>query len=141
MGFNTTNSESERELTFQHLNRYGINPFAAKALVVEYIEKVSPRPLVVTVNLESKAKDIMDLREGTKRQVYIEMRTPGRVGVKATDIGVNNTMLKMLALSYYLNRRPKPFSFLFAGVEIHLRTPGVAEDKYTNIARNIMARK
>ena len=137
MAFNTTHSESEREVSLEVLGRFGINPFSIKILAESYMKNVYPAPFQQVVELSSKGHDLMDNRAGARRKVYLEMRAPGKMGKKPVSLGVDNYGLKTACLSYYMNQRPKPISFLAQGIEFHFRTPGIAENAYKNAMRNI----
>lgn len=141
MSFNTTTSVSEREVSLRTLDRFSLNPFSFKIMVESYMRNVFPKPFVKMVQLSSNGKDKMDNRAMSKRKVYIEMRSPGKVGLKAVSEGIDKYGLQTGCLSYYQNFRPKPMSFILSGVEIHLRTPGIEEGLHKNPMRNILARK
>jgi hypothetical protein len=141
MAFDTRESLSEREVSFQTMNKFGLNPFSFKILAESYMRNIYPNNFAATVELSSKGQDKMDVRSVSFRKVYIEMRAPGKVAARSTSEGLDLFGLKTACLSYYMNMRPKPLSFLFSGIEIHLRTPGVSEGDYKNPMRNILMGK
>ena len=119
------------------LGRFGINPFSCKLLVESYMKNVYPAPFIKLVELSTKGTDMMDKREGAFRKVYLEMRAPGKMGKKPQLHGLDSYALQTACLSYYMNQKPKPISFLLQGIEFHFRSPGTAEDKFKNSMRNI----
>jgi len=135
--FGTQYFEGERELKMTTLSNFGLNPYALGILAMSY-QHSTREPVKCTVEM-NKLDPKMDKKEGEKSQVYIEMRTPGFLGKVSGRMKkpIDQVALKLVAQSYYANIRPLPVSFVFDGVEFHFRTPGVAEDKHKNIARDV----
>jgi hypothetical protein len=135
--------ETEREVGPHVLSNLGLNPHAAKLLVESYIQHVAPMPaeIVYDIPISSKSKTSSEEVEIDKVQVEIHMVTPGYVG-RAQDKQakaqiLDSMALKLLTMSYLSAVRPKPISFLHYGVEVHIKTPGVPDALYRNIARTI----
>lgn len=138
--YGTKYHEDERELDQLRISRFGLNPFAADILIKSYKQNVAPQPanIIYQVNL-SKADEKMDAKAKSKRRVEISLLTPGFVGpyTGLPKKGLDKFGLKLFARSYYENLRPQHISFIYQGVEVHIRTPGIGESEKKNVARNI----
>ena len=127
--FDTMFFENERELSPKNISNLGLNPAALMILVKSYGAKISPQPALCAFHAK---------KGGVLTTVEIELRTPGYMG-RATGAkdGIDTFGLKLLADSYLGSLSPRPISFLYMNAEVHIRTKGVPEDLYPNIARNI----
>jgi hypothetical protein len=134
----TQYEENERELSMANVGRLGLNPFAVKLLVESYKNGMYPVP-VELMALHNEEDPIQDGKAPTKGLVEIHLRKPGYLGKKKSKTleGIDKFGVKLLAQSYYYNLRPRPISFFFRGVEVHIRTPKIEEKRFKNVARNI----
>ena len=125
----TQYSEGERELTKTHLSRFGLNPYALDILINSYIKFVAPYPTTLDYFVDM---------DDARCQVEFEIRKPGYVGNRKGDAHkLDEYALRLFCRSYFENTGPWPVSFLYKGMEVHVRTPGVSDSDRKNIARNI----
>lgn len=131
----TKYSEKERVLTGKILNRYGLNPFAADIIVKSYKEKLAPQP--VSFDYEMHVRPNIASKEEQAFTAEVYLYTPGFLGKKkeVDVLELDKLALKMFVRSYLDHVRPQPISFVLDGVEVHIRTKGVSNEK--NIARAI----
>lgn len=135
--YGTRYFEDERILSDIKLDRFGINPFATKILIDSYKNKVAPQPATIIYDVGFQDKN-MDEKTKDKHRVEISLKTPGFVGkLQPPRGGLDKLGLKLFARSYYENVRPQHISFLYDGIEVHVRTPGIEEGSQKNIARDI----
>lgn len=135
----TMYSEDLRELSDHVLNNFGLNAAALRLLIKSYMLNCSPQPATIMFEVPKQKDNIVDRWALDKNRVEIHLVKPGFVG-KATGVSrgdLDSTGLKLFARSYYNGLRPHPVSFLYKGIEVHLRTPGVSDSDKKNIARDI----
>lgn len=128
-----------RNVPMSNLSNLGVNPYAIKILVDSYKAKIKPKPVKIDYYMIAKEVDNNKILETVPdADVEISLSTPGYVGRGSGNVhdlekrGVRDT-----CRSYYKYVRPMPCSFLFDGVEIHIRTAGVSDQDKKNIAREV----
>ncbi len=114
------NVGGERESSPKRLSNFGLNPFALEMLVKSYIEKASPQPFKASISIGYEDK----IKNKVGRRVDIYLLTPGYLGKHRADPRViDDTALRLFVQSYYHDLFPLPTSFLYHGIEVHLRSP------------------
>ena len=127
--FDTKYFEGERELSPQMISNFGLNPVALMILIKSYGKNISPQPATAAFHLD-KGDEIIT--------VEIHLSTPGFVGkVKRVTGGLDNFGIKLLATSYIGALSPRPISFRHMNCLVDIRTKGIPEDLYPNVARDI----
>lgn len=95
-----------------------------------YLKNVAPYPVSLDYYI--------DIEDKGREHIELELRKPGYVGARKGDTNLLNKFgLRHFCRSYFEWVSPRHIDFVFNGVEIHLRTPGVEEFSEKNIARNI----
>jgi hypothetical protein len=98
-------------------------------LVQSYIKRISPHPVSLDYIVLIDDKEVL---------IELELRKPGYVGPTKGDAHkLDNLALRMLCRSYFDYVSPWPVSFVYQGIEVHIRAPGVSDSDRKNIARNI----
>lgn len=130
----TKYTESERELTDTVLSNFGLNPMATRLLVKSYIDKIAPNPINFDYALVTTPMGSALVQEHVA-EIYLSR--PGYLGKKKpfNMKALDQSAVKLFARSYLSYIRPRPMSFTYMGIEVHIRTKGVSDEK--NIARNI----
>lgn len=135
----TQYQENERLVTLKTIEKFGLNPHAFDLMITSYINHCAPEPVKFTWG--TSGKDRMDLL-GKNNEVELYIHNAGYFGKRWADKSkFDELAAKLFCMSYYQQLRPKPVSFqVFDAIEIHLRTPGQAEDdvKNKNPLRSIM---
>lgn len=134
--FDTMFSEKERLVTIKQMSNFNLNPFAFWGMIETYIEKIHPLPIHFIYT--PQRNDMQDQKEGGKA-VELWINAVGYLGKERGDLRMmDEAFTTLFCRSYYEYMRPLPASFqIMDAIEIHLRTPGVAEDKYKNPFRDI----
>src|SRR5690606_11626547 len=124
--------------TAKQLANFGLNPFGFWGMMESYLQYVHPLPIKLTY--EYKLEDeIMDPRAPTQKLVELEIRAVGNLSNKyqGNPMKLDQTFTSLFCRSYYEYLRPLPVSFqIMDAVEIHLRTPGVADSEAKNPLRD-----
>jgi hypothetical protein len=139
MGLNSMYDENERLVSLKQLDAFGLNPFACWGMIESYIKNVHPLPVKLTYE-HFREDEVMDGRAPTKSLVELSIYAVGNVSTKfwGNPQKLDPTYTKLFCRSYYEYMRPLPVSFqLMDAIEVHLRTPGVAEYDQKNPLRNM----
>ncbi len=121
----TQYSENERDISPKNLDVLNLNPHAMHLLAKSYIEKAKPLPFKAEISI---GDNIIDF--------YMAM--PGYMGKHRADRSmIDATALRLFVHSYAKGLFPVPCSFLYLGIEVHLRSRVMEEFKRKNPLREI----
>ena len=131
--------EEMRVVPMSNLDNLGINPYAIKLLTKSYKEKIAPKPVKIDYYQIAEEVGNQDILETVPDvDVEISLSTAGYLGRGAGNVNdLDKRGVRDTCRSYFKYVRPRPASFIFDGVEIHIRTAGFSDQDMANITREV----
>ena len=121
----TQYAENERDISPKNLDALNLNPHAMHLLAKSYIEKAKPLPYKAEIMIGNEVVDFYMMMSG-----YL-----GKY--RANPNQIDQTALRLFVHSYVKGLYPLPCSFLYMGIEVHLRSRKMREFERKNPLREI----